>query len=467
MAPPLLFRLNYDIVTPGYSFKDENQMSGKKLVLAILFLLIAVGLFLQPAHFLEPDEWAYYFSAKHFQKGKFQITEEEYQRIQDETRERAREIGGSHFTQYRKMSGGIRVTEKPPGYIFLLAFFDFLNVPLLLNILAAGLTVLVLYYCGTILFDEKTGFLAALFYLFTPLSLISCYRAYLADFAASSFLACGIFLCLAAYHHATGDEGKKPHLFYLFGGMALGLSLFIRLFNLLPIVPLLCVLTFHWVRSWRNGRKIGAAKEVLAFLPGPALFLCGFFLYNHFMFGAPLTLSYAAGPTPTKWSGQGFAFEMLFSDGNISEALLVCLRNLVTYPQGMLTALPLILFAIPALVAPAKDLRRPVYIVLAGWTLLVFGLFIQTVPTSLAYYLLWTRQYLQALGALAVLSAVFLRPLPARAGYAAAGFIAFFGLAALFFYLCKIGVDPFGLGLLDFMDRYPGIWAGPGIFGSR
>jgi len=267
-------------------------MSRKKLIVIILFLLTAIFLFLQPSHFLEPDEWAYYFSAQNFSRGEYKITEEKYRRLQAAAKESAAEIGGSHFTQYRKMPDGTRVTEKPPGYILLLAFFTLLGAPLLLNVLAAAAALASLYYFCSRIFDEDTAFLASILFLFTPISLIFYYRIYLADFAACCLLTSGLLLSLIPLNEEKNGGANRPCLFFLLGGTALGISLLIRFFNFIPVIPLVCVLVFRWIRFWRGKNRISIVKEILSFAPGIFLFLSVLLFNNLWMFGSVLTLWY-------------------------------------------------------------------------------------------------------------------------------------------------------------------------------
>jgi len=324
---------------------------------------------------------------------------------------------GIGIVQWTKTPAGDRVSEKNPGYPFLMAPFAALGLTRLAPILfflvgCTGLWLAARRWLG----DWGGAFAVALFCSSGTL-ITMLHEAYMPTATEASLLAGGAGLVLWALLDERG--GRRAVLAGTVGFLLAGVAVTVR-YTAVVVLGVLAVAAVLWVaRRASQLRARGLALWAAAAALGPALAL----VYNQLVFGAPLRTGYSQGVT--------------FSAGAV-------LRNLRTMPLPLLIGMPVAVLAASgvawALVAARRagsSARRrdlPVVGFLVAWWLAVWLTYLAYDWTTIARFSgsfpLTSRFYLPALGALALLGALPLARAPRRVAVPLAAAVVIVGAAA-------------------------------------
>jgi hypothetical protein len=362
-------------------------------VVVIIGFLIAAALCLAiPAHNNEPDDWAYYYAVKNFSQGK--LTVDDFIHLRQEM-DAGRQ--GGMLIQYYRIGFNKWILEKPPGYVFFLVPFELMGIPRWGNVfLALGMTI-VTYILLKRLKNEKAACIGSLLMLFTPASLIMFNRSYADAFAASAFLVMGgglyIYYCLERDRMRPLVGAVLLFLGFLF----LGWSVVVRYTDL----PIAVIFVLHFVitRLMSLWKKEGTRLrfEIPSVVLGAGLPLACLLWYNVYVFGSPFDNGYNYTLYPVRFAYDYFG--QVDADGQ-SVALNIILGNLRNVPWNLLLGYPLLCIGVPGVIfiyyrkifkrrdtkgtwAGLKtELPWDVLLVLTGWFISVFGLYMMYEWTS-------------------------------------------------------------------------------------
>lgn len=366
-----------------------------RVVVAIGFVIAVVLCLVIPAHNNEPDDWAYYYAVKNFSQGK--LTVDDYLHFKQEI-DAGRQ--GGMLIQYNRVGFNRWVLEKPPGYVFFLVPFELMGIPRLGNVLLAlGMTI-VTYILLKRLKNERAACIGSLLVLFTPASLIMFNRSFADAFAAHAFLVMGGGLYI--YHYLEwGRLRPLPGAALLFlAFLFIAWSVLIRSTDL----PIAVIFALHFVitrlRSLNKKESTRLRFEIPSIALGVSLPVACLLWYNVAVFGAPFDNGYNYTLYPVK-----FAYDYF---GQVDAAgqsipLKIFLGNLKNVTWNLFLGYPLLFIGVPGFMviffqkAAAAFKRREVtgmqadlnnelpwsiLLVLTGWFICVFGLYMMYEWTS-------------------------------------------------------------------------------------
>lgn len=363
-----------------------------RVVVVIGFLIASALCLAIPAHNNEPDDWAYYYAVKNFSQGKLTVGDF----LHFEQERNAGQQGGM-LIQYYRVGFNKWILEKPPGYVFFLVPFELMGIPRWGNVfLALGMTI-VIYILLKRLKDEKAACIGSLLVLFTPASLIMFNRSFADAFAASAFLVMGgglyFYYCLERDRMRSWPGAILLFLAFLF----IGWSVVVRYTDL----PIAVIFALHFVitrlRSlWkREGTRL--RFEIPSVVLGVGLPLACLLGYNVYVFGSPFDNGYNYTLYPVR-----FAYDYLGQVDPTGQSIFfkIILGNLKNVPWNLFLGYPLLLIGVPGVVfiyyRKICKRREPggiwadlntempwdVMLVLTGWFISVFGLYMMYEWTS-------------------------------------------------------------------------------------
>ena len=249
------------------------------LLAAIVFIgtnLIALFIFDRTPHI--HDEAAYDFQAKIFLLGRLYVPSP---------------CAKEFFDFPHVINNGRWYSQYPPGFPTLLAIGYIFKAPWVINPLFAALTIILIFYLGTELFDEKTGFWAALFaslsYWFLILS------STLMSHTTHLFF-CTLFLLF--YIRALRNPSLKNGFISGFGFF---MAFLIRPYEsvLFAVAPAIYLL-FVFIKEPKKYYKATLALALMALLAAGALMA-----YNYGTTGHPLKMGYIERYGPDHGVGFG------------------------------------------------------------------------------------------------------------------------------------------------------------------
>jgi len=249
------------------------------LLTAIVFIgtnLIALFIFDRTPHI--HDEAAYDFQAKIFLLGRLYVPSP---------------CAKEFFDFPHVINNGRWYSQYPPGFPALLAIGYIFKAPWVINPLFAALTIILIFYLGTELFDEKTGFWAALFaslsYWFLILS------STLMSHTTHLFF-CTLFLLF--YIRAWRNPSLKNGFISGFGFF---MAFLIRPYEsvLFAVAPAIYLL-FVFIKEPKKYYKATLALALMALLAAGALMA-----YNYGTTGHPLKMGYIERYGPDHGVGFG------------------------------------------------------------------------------------------------------------------------------------------------------------------
>ena len=166
----------------------------------------------------------------------------------------------------------------PPGWPFLLAIGWLFHAPWLVNPVLLALSVIGVWKLGSILYDDRTGILGAIFFVVSPFVLLMG-----AGFMAHVPELCCIIWCFVLI--AKNGDHRTSFLAGLLGGFAF----LIRPYTAIPLLLPALV--------WQPGlEKKKRTQTFFAFSFGFLPFLLLFLVYNQLVFGGPFRTGYDLDP---------------------------------------------------------------------------------------------------------------------------------------------------------------------------
>jgi hypothetical protein len=173
-------------------------------------------------------------------------------------------------------------SQYPPFHPALLAFGVLVGTPWLINPMLGALVVIVFYYLGKELFDEKTGRISAILGTLSPFLLFMS-SEYMNHASALLLLSCFILFFFRMIR-------KHSFASALLAGIFLGLAVNIRPLTALAISTPLIIYSFYLF-----ARKPRTYLPRLSLMTIASVILVGFLLYyNYLTNGNPLTFGYTA-----------------------------------------------------------------------------------------------------------------------------------------------------------------------------
>ncbi|MEZ5207217.1 MAG: hypothetical protein R2690_09650 [Acidimicrobiales bacterium] len=326
------------------------------------------------------------------------------------------------ITQWVRLDDGTCVSEKSPGYPFLLAPFDSLGLvrlaPLLFGLVGfVGIWTGARRWLGPWGACTAVGLTAA-----GPGVIVMAHRAWMPTFTDALLLAGGVGFVLWA---VLAVERRFAHRAWVgaLGCALAGLSTTLRLTNAVPAVVLAV-----WAVVVGSRRRARAGPRLIAcWLAGALVPASALVAYNLWVFGAPWASGYEAGGGGPQWDVGSIGPNVSAMTGRLTWAL----------PVWWLALLAALVAGALALgrrsLAPPADCGRPeasgagdgaVLALLGAWWLSVWGLYamfgwtVTNVPAG-SHPMISSRFYLPAVGAVGLLAAWLLVRLPAWVGVVA------------------------------------------------
>jgi hypothetical protein len=310
-----------------------------RLIVAIGFIVAMVLILVAPLQMPETDDWAYYYGVKNFSQGHLTIDDATLYQEALETQQH-----GSFLVQYLPVTYNKWALEKAPGCVFYLVPFYKMGIPRWSNVLLALGMVVVTFILLKRLRDEKTAMIGSLFILFTPISMVMCNRIYMDAYSSLAFLVMGGGLYI--YYHL-----ERRKLSSLKGGILLFLSFFFIGWSVVARytnLPIAVILFLHLVIirfiDWRKGQNTGIKQEILPLILGIGLPMVVLFIYNHFVFGSPLTTGYSISPYPIRYAFQYWGQVDINGESIPAEIFRYNLEGAV---RNLWTGFPLLIVGIP------------------------------------------------------------------------------------------------------------------------
>jgi len=389
------------------------------LALAVASIVLACAIALGPQYKLrQPDPYAYRASVAALLDGRVALDAAQYRQLSAEL---SKIDDGWHsgigIVQWARTPAGDWVSEKNPGYPFLVAPFAAAGLTRLAPILYFLIGCAGLWLAGRRWLGAWGGAFAVALFCSSGTLVTMLHEAYMPTATEACLLAGGAGLILWALLDERG--GRSAVLAGTLGFLLAGVAVTVR-YTAVVVLGVLFVTAALWVaRRASPLRARGLALWAGAGALGPTLAL----VYDWLVFGAPLRTGYSRGVT--------------FSAGAM-------LGNLRTMPPPLLIGMPVAVLAAAGVAwvliaarragSPARRRDLPVIGYLVAWWLAVWLTYLAydwtTVVRPSMSFPLTSRFYLPALGALALLGALPLARAPRRVGVPLVAVLLFVGAAA-------------------------------------
>ena len=375
------------------------------VVVVLVFAAFCAVVLAKGAQMLEPDDYAYRASIVALTHGHLLLTTTQYNALNTQLAA----TGGQGIAQWTRLSSGLWISEKNPGYPFFAVVFYLLGIlritPLFYGALAcAGLFVGARRWLG-----RWGGVWAVVLYCTSGAALVFAWRSTMPSFSDASLIAAGAG-CLLWTMLARDATARKRLVVGLLGLLAIDGAVFMRYTNVVELaVAVSAIVALHRLAAVPR-------RTLLVWLASVALFSAGLATFNRLIYGSALSTGY--------------------STGEITFAISAILPNLKAMPGHLLRAMPMLVLGLAAAVwigtrllvgarrgrPAAAGARRDALVaaaLLAGW----LGLW------ALYAAYTWTEQmgnggagqtvhvvrfYLPVIGLIALLGAWLLARLPRR-----------------------------------------------------
>jgi hypothetical protein len=389
------------------------------LALAVASIVLAGAIALVPHYKLrQPDPYTYRASIAALLDGRVALDAAQYRRLSAElSKVDDGWDSGIGIVQWTRTPAGGFVSEKNPGYPFLVAPFAAVGLTRLAPILCFLIGCAGLWLAGHRWLGAWGGAFAVALFCSSGTLVTMLHEAYMPTATEASLLAGGGGLILWALLDERG--GRSAVLAGTLGFLLAGVAVTVR-YTAVGVLGVLGVTAALWVV--RRASPVRARRLALwgvAGALGPVLVL----VYDWLVFGSPQSTGYSQGVS--------------FSAGAM-------MRNLRTMPIPLLIGMPVAVLAAAGVVwvliaargdgRPAR--RRDLAVVgsLVAWWLAVWLTYLAydwtTVVRFSMSFPLTSRFYLPALGALALLGAFPLARAPRRVGVPLVAALLFVGAAA-------------------------------------
>lgn len=233
------------------------------LVFSASFLIINFLSFFIFQHFpVTGDEYSYIFQAKIFKLGRLYVNSHPLMEF---------------FDLHHVVNNGRMYSKSPPGTSIMLFLGELVNMPWIVNPLLGSLTLVIFYFIGKNLYDEKRAQYIVIFILLTPVFLI--YSSTYFTELPSLF-----FLSLSLFYFIKSREGKNKN--WIFSGLSWGMAFITR--PLTSIAYLIPFLIFWFISFIKKKLAKGIFFWFIASMP----FIFFFIFYNYSLTGNILTTPY-------------------------------------------------------------------------------------------------------------------------------------------------------------------------------
>jgi hypothetical protein len=329
------------------------------------------------------DEIDYVFQAKIFQLGRLYVPSP---------------CGREFFDFSHMINNGRWYSQYTPGYPLLLLFGLIIGAPWLVNPLLATFSIILLYFLGKEIFDERIGRLTALLGAASIWLILmsSTMMSHTSSFFFTSFFMLFLFRSL---RHPTMGNG-------MLAGLGLGMAFLIRPYNAALIaIPLLIYYAFRQAPRFRHTLKNLSGFAAVMLL---AVAILG--AYNFLTNGHPLRMGYEVAYGKEHGVGFGktgyvdYAYTPLVGKDQIVANLKALNRDVLSWPLTSFWAL-LPLFWVGVM---RKDYRQKNILLLASFFSLVVGLYFYWGT----YVFIGARMFFEAIPIFFLLSAQGIAELP-------------------------------------------------------
>jgi len=387
-----------------------NQRTFLFIVFIIPFLatlLISYFVFDQIPHV--QDSIAQVFQAKIFACGKLYAASHPFKEFFDYT---------------HMINNGKWYSQYPPGHALFLMIGVLLGIPWIINPLLGALSVLIIFFLGKEIHDEKTGQLAAIFTVLSPFFL----------FMSSEFMAhsSAMFTIALFALFFIKTVKKKTFVYACLAGISLGFCALIRFYTAFALcIPFLVYGMILIFKKPRQYMSLFASTTLFALI-----FIALMLIYNYITNGHPFKFGYTIlyGPNHGLGFGKGtWGPPHTFSGGLTDFWGSIKALNLHLFGWPYISLLPVVILLI------SRKMRR--------WD---FIFFLSFICLGIAYIFYWyhdlcfgPRFLYEALPFLVILSARAILILPElvkeklrikRASAKSINIISVFIIAALFLY---------------------------------
>jgi hypothetical protein len=299
--------------------------------LAVAAFAVLCVLVLRASPYLpEPDDYAYRASIVAMTHGHFfALTGAQAHALAVQL---APQVGGSRLipgpgggpVQWVRLPGGRWISEKDPGYPYLVVAFQALGLIRLAQLFYAALGCLGLYFGGRRWLGRFGGAAATGLYCSSGAAILFAWRDYMPTFTEASLIAAGIGALLWAVLAAEASTRRRTWA-GLAGFVALEAATFSRYTN---IVVLGCAV-IAMLAAWRLRAARLPGRVVAWWLASACVFGAGVAIFNALIYGGPLRTGYRPG-------------EITFSLGAIGD-------NLRYMPAHLIQAMPMLVLGLAGL----------------------------------------------------------------------------------------------------------------------
>jgi len=293
------------------------------LALAIVSFAVMCTLALSQAEkMIEPDPYAYRASISALQDGNVTLDQTQYDQLTQELQKTS--LGGG-ISQWHQTPDGTWISEKNPGYPFLVIGFDAVGAMRLAPLFYGALACIGLWFGARRWLGRWGGTFAVGAYCSAAVVMVMAWRSFMPTFTDASLVACGLGLMI--WSALALDRSRKARVIVgAMGVFALSLAVFVRYTNVAVLAvagvfALLLCLRSRWKLGWTTlpWWAVAAAPPLIASLA-----------YNAVVFDGPFSTGYSS--TSVK-----------FTAGSISE-------NLKIMPSHLWRAMPVFIIGLVAVI---------------------------------------------------------------------------------------------------------------------
>lgn len=402
------------------------------------FAGLCIAVLTRSTALLEPDDLAYRASIVALSHGQLTLSTAEYHAL-------AQKLGS--IAQWVQLPNGRWISEKNPGYPFLAVPFQWIGALRLAPLLYGGLACVGLYACARRWLGRWGGAWAVVLYCSSGAALVFAWRATMPTFTDASLVAAGVGALLWTFL-ATDAPQRKRAVVGLLGFLALEAATSARYTDVVALIVACAV-------ALLVARRTGIGRRTLVLWGGSVAVFCAIVAtFDAVVYGGIFKTGYSSGEIQFAWSA--------------------IVPNLREMPQQLAWSMPLLLFALAALVwigarlwrgLPGARRDAAVAGALASVWLGIYALYLAYTWTvgqgaagpggggGASVHLI--RFYVPALGALALLAAWLLHRMPRWLPVAALAAIVTIG-GVEYPKLASGGVMPGGPGMTGGPAGFPG-----------
>ena len=351
------------------------------LLLCVVVFGVFRVIYAWPVYKIEPDDTTFFVAMQAFEKGQYQLTEEQFWDYRQQVGE---------LRQYVDIGKGHYVLEKNPFYALYLGRLHAAKLERFSNMILAVLALFAFYKMLATFFSRKTAVISSFLLLFNATFLAMLYRIYMDDFASMSLVLIGASLYIIALN-------KNNAWLMVASGFVLAVAVATRYTNL---AICLAILLYTLIVLRKNLKAL--FSNIGWLILGSAVPLAILMAYHAMYLGGPFKTGYSY----TIGYSQ-FIFQFMLH-GQWSEAKRILIKNLLSHPVLLLEGFPS-LPLVPIGLAYARDSRTkyslmPFFLL---WFLSYFLLYFQYLWLRWDVYIYETRFYLPFAPAIAACAGIF------------------------------------------------------------